>query len=74
MSTKERKRYRVTGLLTMSVSTVVFAKSADAAIAIAVERPVVSLCHQCANGEDTEEWVTSGSLDGDVVEEKAELE
>jgi len=66
--------YRVTGVLTISVSTKVLAKSADEAIARAMLRGVQRLCYQCANGEDTVEWVTSGELDGTPEELAAEVE
>lgn len=59
------KRYRVTALVTISVSTVVEAKNAKEAIEEAKDRPIMGLCQQCARGEtDAEEWVTSGELDG----------
>ncbi len=59
-----RKRtYRVNGLVTISISTLVNAKSAEDAIRIATNR---SMCAIYESGSDeTEEWVTSGELDGE---------
>ncbi len=62
------KRYRVCGVVTISISTVVHAKSKAAAEKAALERGMVSLCHQCADGDQDEEWVTSGELDGEPTE------
>ena len=59
------KAYRVTGFITISVSTVVRAKSKKEAIGAAKDQPMIGLCHQCSSGTDTEEWVTSGELDGE---------
>lgn len=60
------KRYLVTGELTISVCTDVLAASPAQAKNLARQRGIMSLCHQCA-GDDTitEEWVTSGDLDGE---------
>ena len=70
------KRYRVTALLTITVSTVVEASTAQRAKHVAMGRGVMSLCNQCAqcNGE-AEEWVINDRLDGepqevDVIEEE----
>jgi hypothetical protein len=68
------KRYRVTAEITISVSTVVMAKSEKAALDLAQDQPMQSLCHQCANGEDATEWVTSGELDGVPKNLRAEEE
>lgn len=68
------RRYRVRGMITVSVSTVVEAASGAEAKELAGERGVMSLCHQCAVGEETEEWVTSGELDGEPKGLKAEEE
>jgi hypothetical protein len=74
MTTKPRKRYRVTAEITISVSTVVFATSPKAAIDAASEQPMQSLCHQCASGDDETEWCTSGKLDGEPKNPTAEEE
>jgi hypothetical protein len=73
-----RKRtYRVNGQVTISISTLVNAKSAEDAIRIATNR---SMCAIYESGSDeTEEWVTSGELDGEprgltAEEEKDEEE
>jgi hypothetical protein len=59
------KRYRLSAQVTISVSTVVDAESPEAAIEEAENRSMVSLCHQCAGGEEEVEWITSGELDGE---------
>lgn len=66
-------RYRVSALMTISVSTIVDAESPDAAIAEARNRSPVGLCHGCATGEPTEQWVTSGELDGEPTDITAEI-
>jgi hypothetical protein len=65
----ERKRYNVSGQITISMHTEVMASSPEEARKIAEERSIMSLCHQCASGEPAEEWVTSGELDGGEVQE-----
>jgi hypothetical protein len=57
-------KYIVTAQLTISISTDVEASSPREAKQLALERPIMSLCYQCARGEPGEEWVTSGELDG----------
>ncbi len=59
------KKYRVTGEVTISVSVVVEAGSVREAKRLALEAPMMSLCHQCASG-DADAWSTSGELDGEV--------
>lgn len=61
-------RYSVGGLITISVNTEVEADKEEAAVAIAKRRGLMSLCSQCARGEPTEEWVTSGEPDAGEVE------
>lgn len=56
--------YRVTGVVTISVFTDVRAISRKDAFEKAGDKPMMSLCHQCASGEPATEWVTSGELDG----------
>lgn len=68
------KRYRVSGEMTISISTVVHAKTAAEAVEIAKQRGPMGLCHQCAQGEEANEWVTSGELDGEPKGIKARLE
>lgn len=65
------KRYRVVGLLTISVSTVVEAATKKKALELAMDTPLMSFCHQCASGDDTTEWVTSGELDAEPRELEA---
>jgi hypothetical protein len=69
------KTFLVTADVTISVHTVVKAPSRKAAIEIARERGMQSLCNQCAIGTALDEWTTSGELDGepknlDATEEK----
>jgi hypothetical protein len=59
------RSFRVTADLTISLSTVVVAKTAAEAKRKALIRGVVGLCYQCAAGDDQKEWVTSGELDGE---------
>lgn len=64
-----QKRYSVSGVITISVHTEVFASSPEEAREIAInERGIMGLCHQCASGEPEREWVTSGELDCDTPE------
>lgn len=58
-------RYRVCGEMTISVYVEVNAASENEAKRIARQAPIMSLCHQCAQGED-DSWSTSGELDGTV--------
>lgn len=68
-------KYFVTGVVTISVNTGVEADSAEEAKEKANERSIMSLCHFCAHGENRDsEWVTSGELDGEPQDIKAELE
>lgn len=73
-----KRRYSVAGVITISVHTEVEASSPEEAREIAVnDRGIMSLCHQCASGDPSSEWVTSGEFDGDVPvphEEGGELE
>lgn len=59
-------KYRVTGIVTISVSVEVEAPSPTKARTLARAAPMQSLCHQCATGEDGA-WSTSGELDGEVT-------
>lgn len=68
------KRYRVQAEVTIALTTVVVAKSKKEAKALAEEAPMITLCRQCASGDETTEWVTSGSLDGDIENLTAEEE
>ena len=67
-------RFRVTAEVTISISTLVEAKTARGALKQAKERGMVSLCHQCALGDDKQEWVTSGELDGEPRNLRVEKE
>lgn len=59
------KTYRVTGLVTISITTEVKAESAFEAKEKARERPLQTLCHHCASAENDEQWATTGELDGE---------
>lgn len=67
------KRYRVISEVTISMSVVVEARDEIHARELASEAPMMSLCHQCAHGED-DCWSTSGEFDGEpiIVEVNAE--
>lgn len=58
------KRYFVTSSIVITVHTEVEANSVREAKRIALGRGVMSLCHHCASIEGSDEWVTSGELDG----------
>lgn len=60
-----QKRYSVGGVLAVSIYTEVVASSPEEARELAMQRGILSLCHQCASGEPDVEWVTSGELDGE---------
>jgi hypothetical protein len=65
-------KYELMASVTISIHCEVEADSEEEAKEKAEELPMMSFCHQCANGLPTEEWVTSGELDGaptDVVVE-----
>ena len=57
-------KYRVIAEVTISMSVVVDAKSKAEAKRLASEAPMMSLCHSCAHGA-SDEWTTSGELDGE---------
>jgi hypothetical protein len=59
-----KRKYTVSGAITISVSTDVLASSEKEAMDLALERPMISLCHQCSRGDPDVEWITSGELDG----------
>ena len=67
-------KFRVTAEVMISVSTLVDAKTERGAIEQASKRGMVSLCRQCAQGEAEQEWVTSGELDGEPYNLRAEEE
>jgi hypothetical protein len=56
--------WNVSAEMTISVQTEVEADTEEEARAIAEDRGVQGLCLQCAGGEPTAEWITSGELDG----------
>lgn len=58
-------KYIVTGMITISIYTKVEADSEEEARKKAMENGVIGLCHQCSAGHPSEEWCTSGELDGE---------
>lgn len=66
------KIYRVVSMCTISVHTDVEANSKREAVRIARDRSMMSLCHQCSSGNTSEEWTTSGELDGTPYDLTAE--
>lgn len=58
------KEYTVSGHVTVSVSTTVYAKSKVEAKRLAAERSIKDLCHQCSRDSD-DEWVID--TDGEVA-------
>jgi hypothetical protein len=66
------KKYLVTGVITISVSVEVEARSKREAFDKAAEMPMAGLCHQCGS-QHAAEWSPS-SLDGDVDMEEAEIQ
>lgn len=59
------RRWRVVAEVTISVHTDVEAETEEQAREIAAERSVMRLCWSCSSKDGTEQWVTSGELDGD---------
>jgi hypothetical protein len=67
--------YIVSGSVEISVFTRVEADSEEEAIEKAKERDLIGLCWQCASDKEQDDiFVTSGELDGDPLNLKAELE
>lgn len=66
--------FRVVADVTISMSTRVMARTKAEAKTKALDRPMQSLCHQCARGEDNIEWTTSGEFDGEPRNLHAEEE
>lgn len=75
-SDKPRQLWLVSGEITISVHTIVSARSAAEARKVADrEGSMMSLCHHCADGANSEEpgeWRTSGELDSAVTITEAE--
>ena len=74
MKNKEEKlkKYDLAGGVTISVYCTIVASSIEEALEKASELPLIDLCHSCGGGYPTEEWCTSGSLDGEVVDQGIE--
>lgn len=68
-------KFRVSAMVTISVSTLVEAPNRKKAIQEAQNRGLQGLCHHCASPRtDHEEWVTSGELDGEPFDLAIERE
>ena len=60
-----KKWFIVSGQVTSSIFPRVQASSAKEAKEEAEDRSLIRLCHQCGDSDSrSEEWVTSGELDG----------
>lgn len=60
-------KFIVSANVTISVWTEVEADTEQEAMALAEDRPMQTLCHQCSgtrHSQGREEWRTSGELDG----------
>jgi len=57
--------YQVNAEITISVYTIVEADSEEQAKQFALDLPVASLCHQCADNGGYDQWSPTGELDGD---------
>lgn len=68
------KKFRVCGVITISVYTEVEAETPEEARKLAEEQPVMTLCHYCVSGEPDREWVTNGELDGTPAPDSHETE
>lgn len=71
----DKKRFRVTAEVTISVSTVVMAGDEAEAVELAESRRFCSLIDPAQMGDDEDDcWVHSGEIDGMLNEVEAELE
>ncbi len=68
----KKRKYKVSGSVTISVYTEVEATSKAEAVRLAQEHPMQSFCHQCSTGSPDEEWTTSGELDGEPTDVRVE--
>lgn len=66
-------KYRIGGTVTISVHIDVEADSPAEARNKAREAGNMSLCHQCAKGEEGA-WSTNGELDGEVRMRRGDIE
>ncbi|MCF6205382.1 MAG: hypothetical protein L3J47_00615 [Sulfurovum sp.] len=74
MKNKDDKlEYDLEGSVTVSVYCTVEARSLKEALEKAKELPLIDLCFSCGGGYPTEEWITSGDLDGEVVDQRLEV-
>jgi hypothetical protein len=59
-----KRKFTVTALATISIATKVEAFTPEGALEIAEDRPMQTFCNQCSGGNPSEEWTTSGEIDG----------
>lgn len=67
----KKKRWLISGHLTVSILTEVEASTLEEAKKIAQKRDVQGLCSVCSTGDEKVEWSLNGELDGEpeVVED-----
>lgn len=65
-------KYQVSGVMTIGVFCIVEANSEAEARERAEEADIMTFCHQCAGPDPTDQWVTSGELDGEPQIETVE--
>lgn len=66
------KKYRVVGEVTVSVYTEVMATSPKNAMIEAQDRGTQQFCHSCTSQDSSDQWVTTGELDGEPKPVSAE--
>lgn len=59
------RRFRVVAEVTISVHTDVEAETEEQAKELAGQRGMMHLCWSCSSESASDQWVTSGELDGD---------
>ena len=69
----KKRKYRVSGSIKIGVYTEVEASSKAEAVRLAQEHPVLALCHECTTGSADEGWKTSGELDEEPTDVRAEM-
>lgn len=73
IKSQDLKRYRVMAEVTISISTVVFARDKRHAVALAHDQPMPSI-HEDHFADHEDSWLTSGELDGTPKKLTAEEE
>jgi len=69
-----KKRFAVSGEVTISICVIVEAGTKEQAIELARDAPMMTLCHRCGDGASVHdfEWRTNGDLDGEPAKLSAE--